>query len=179
MECLYLIVSVALFVSCTKILGNDFACYLPNLLSFDKWDERNNEGNGKYPSPLDVLFPAVGLCDVSIGRRDLITKHFNELTVICEMSVNVIYRYCFMIVWLILISCVTASCIGVMRSIIELFQKFFVSKRRHLTLYQLELYEELKDHDIGKFYDVIKNMSKNNNHPDNHVELVLSKSNNL
>ena len=79
MECLYLIVSVALFVSCTKILGNDFACYLPNLLSFDKWDERNNEGNGKYPSPLDVLFPAVGLCDVSIGRRDLITKHFNEL----------------------------------------------------------------------------------------------------
>ena len=72
----------------------------------------------------------------------------------CEMFPPVIYGYCLMIVWSVVISNIVVSFIGVLVSVFRLCQKFFLERRKRLTLNQLELYQGLKSSHIDKFHEL-------------------------
>ena len=70
------------------------------------------------------------------------------------MLPHVIYEYCLMMVWLVVISNTIVSSIGVLVSLSRLCQKCFLSKRKRLTLNELELYHELRSSHIQKLYEL-------------------------
>ena len=59
-----------------------------------------------------------------------------------------------MMVWLVVISNTIVSSIGVLVSLSRLCQKCFLSKRKRLTLNELELYHELRSSHIQKLYEL-------------------------
>ena len=76
-----------------------------------------------------------------------------------EMLPQVIYEYCLMIVWLVVILNMIVSSIGVLVSVFRLCQKIFLSRRKRLNLNQLELYQKLRSSHINKFYEINRLMS--------------------
>ena len=76
-----------------------------------------------------------------------------------EMLPHVIYEYCLMIVWLVVILNMIVSSIGVLVSVFRLCQKIFLSRRKRLNLNQLELYQKLRSPHINKFYEINRLMS--------------------
>ena len=57
--------------------------------------------------------------------RDLQRSTSNHQMYLCEMSPHVIYKYCLMMVWLVVILNIIVSALGVLVSIFRLFLKFF------------------------------------------------------
>ena len=87
------------------------------------------------------------------GQKGVHEKQPRKQT-LCEMLPHVIYEYCLMMVWLVVISNTIVSSIGVLVSLSRLCQKCFLSKRKRLTLNELELYHELRSSHIQKLYEL-------------------------
>lgn len=73
---------------------------------------------------------------------------------LCEMLPYVIYRYYLRIVRLFVISSMIMSSFGVLVLVLRLCQKFFLAKRKALTLNQLGLYQGLRSSYVDKFYEL-------------------------
>ena len=129
-EVCYVIVNVIIFKPCEKI--------------FTSFSQRHIHG----------VFPTVGMCMIYEKKRDKRVSMKNNHVYLCEMLPHVIYEYCLMMVWLVVISNMIVSSIGVLVSLFRLCQKKFLSKRKQLTLNQLQLYHELKPSHIQKFFEL-------------------------
>ena len=99
-------------------------------------------------------FPAIRRCMIYEKKRDLLLSTTNNHVSVCEMLPHVIYRYCLMRVWSVVISNKIMLSIGVLVSMFRLCQNIFLSRRKCLTLNHLELYQELRSSHIQKFYEL-------------------------
>ena len=71
------------------------------------------------------VFPTIGMCIVYEKSRDLQRSTSNHHMYLCEMSPHMIYKYCLMMVWLVIILNIIVSTLGVLVTIFRLSQKFF------------------------------------------------------
>ena len=140
-EVCYMIVNVIIFKSCEEI--------------FTSFSQRH----------IHRVFPTIGMCTIYEKKRDLLVFMTNNHVHLCEISPHVIYGYCLMIVWSVVISNMIVSSIGILVSLLRLCQKKFLSRRKCLTLNQLELYSH-----THKFYELNRLMSECY-HPGEHVEM--------
>ena len=105
-EVCYVIVNIIISKTCEKI--------------FTSFSERH----------IHRSFPTVKMCMVYKKKRDLLVSTTNSHVYLCEMSPPVIYGYCLMIVWSVVMSNMIVSSIGVLVSVFRLCQKnFFVKKK--------------------------------------------------
>ena len=135
-EVCYVIINVIIVKACKKI--------------FTSFSQRH----------IHRVFPTVGMCMIYEKKRDLLVSTTNNHVYLCEMLPHVIYGYCFMIVWSVVISNMIVSSIGVLGSVFRLCQKIFLSRKKCLTLNQIELYQELKSYHTKKFYELNRLMSE-------------------
>ena len=145
-EVCYMIVNVIIFKSCEKI--------------FTSFSQRH----------IHRVFPTIGMCTIYEKKRDLLVFMTNNHVHLCEISPHVIYGYCLMIVWSVVISNMIVSSIGILVSVFRLCQKKFLSRRKCLTLNQLELYQELRSSHTHKFYE-LNRLKSECYHPGDHVEM--------
>ena len=113
-EVCYVIVNVIIFKACKKIF-----------ISFSQRD-------------IYRLFPTVGVCMIYEKKRELLVSMTNNHLYLCEMSLHVIYGHCLMIVWSVVVSNMIVSPIVALVSVCRFCQKKFLSRRKGLTLNQLE-----------------------------------------
>ena len=145
-EVCYVIVYVITFKACEKI--------------FTSFSQRH----------IHRVFPIVGMCMIHEKKRDILVSTTNKHVHLCEMLPHVIYGYCLMIVWSVVISNMIVSSIGVLGSAFRLCQKNFLSRRKRLTINQLELYQELRSSHTKKLYELNRLISECY-HPGEQVEM--------
>ena len=119
-EVCYVIVNVIIFKACEKV--------------FTSFSQRH----------IHRVFPTVSMCMIYEKKRDLLVSTTNNHVYPCEMLPHVIYGYCFVIVWLVVISNMIVSSIGVLVSVLRFCQKKNLLRRKRRALNQLELYQELR-----------------------------------
>ena len=74
------------------------------------------------------VFPTVGMCMIYEKKRDKRASVKNIHVYLCEMLPHVIYEYCLMMVWLVVISDMIVSSIGVLVSCSGSVKKVFSQK---------------------------------------------------
>ena len=101
-EVCYLIVCVIIFKACEKL--------------FTSFSQRHIH----HQRHIHPVFPTVGMCMIYKKKRDLLVSTTNKHMSLCEMSPHRIYEYCMIMVWLVVISNMIVSSIGVLVSVFRL-----------------------------------------------------------
>lgn len=116
---LYIGVNVASFFVIDYTLSGRFINYGPEWI---KWNQLNNEvgydlrARG-YPKPGNELLPSMGICEVHEASRDVRNTLLNRHKFICEISQNVLYQHCLLLVWFLLLLGAILSSIGLLSQI--------------------------------------------------------------
>ena len=90
-----------------------------------KWSQLENTIRHDYkglrdtPKPGNDILPPFGYCDIYESSKDITLTHGNKHTVLCELSQNVLYQYCFVLIWFTIVAGIIVSCIGLVLQIAE------------------------------------------------------------
>ena len=136
-EVCYVVVNVAIFQIYRKIFAHEY-----------------------ISSKTHHVFHTIGMCMVHEKSKDLRMSTSNHHVYLCEMSSHVTYRYCLIIVRLVVSSNMIVLLFGILVSVLRLCQKNFLAERKHLTLNQLELFQRLRSSHVNKFYELDHLMSE-------------------
>ena len=83
---------------------------LPNFIAHDLKLRRASK-------PGDRLLPPMGICDIDEASRDVKNTVTNHHKMVCELSQNILYQYCFLIIWFLIVASIFVSACGILLQI--------------------------------------------------------------
>ena len=102
-----------------------FICISLTGSNWVKWSQLENtirhdyKGLRDFPKPGNELLPPFGYCDLYESSKDITTTHANEHKLLCELSQNILYQYCLILIWFTLVAGIIISCIGLLVLIVD------------------------------------------------------------
>ena len=60
----------------------------------------------------NLLLPPFGYCEMFESARDIKHTLANKHTFVCELSQNILYQYCFIVMWFAIVFGILASVLG-------------------------------------------------------------------
>ncbi|XP_066925727.1 innexin inx2-like isoform X2 [Clytia hemisphaerica] len=116
---LYLAVNLGVFYLTDHLLNGGFQLYGKNWLD---WAALPNQESydfktGTSVKPGDVLLPTFGFCEIYESSSTKTFKYNNKSKFICEISLNVMYQYIFIILWFFMLAGIFISAFGILHNI--------------------------------------------------------------
>ena len=111
---MYIAVTIVSFYLFDISLNGKFLNYGFNWV---KWTKLNNTMAFDihirgFPKPGNELLPPIGICEVHESSRDLRNTVTNRHIFICEISPNILYQYCLILLWFLLVITLFISTLG-------------------------------------------------------------------
>ena len=104
--------------------------------------------------PGDQLLPPMGICDIDESSRDSRNTLTNQHKFICELSQNILYQYCFLIIWFLVVASILLSLFGVLQHIYRCCKGLWIICSSQSPAYQANQYT-LREH---QYLEVIQEM---------------------
>ena len=118
----YVLVNIIAFHVTDILLNGDFRRYGFKWIA---WMKKTNEKAYDYtqsrhqPKPGEMLLPTFGICNVLELGKDIKHTLFNKHKFVCEISQNVLYHYVLILLWILFVSGVLVSCVGLIMQIAD------------------------------------------------------------
>jgi len=164
---LYLIANVLSLVGLDKLMNGEYMSYGSAWLS---WARLHNTiqydymGMRDHPKPGNLLLPPFGYCEVHASAKDIKESYANKHKFVCELSQNVLYQYCLVVLWFALIVGIVVSCIGLIMLIVHYVIGVFGIKAhgpttrrifKSLSFRELEYLEFIRKRDISLYGEIL------------------------
>ena len=169
---LYLGAGVFAFVSTDWILYGNYTTYGIHWMN---WSKLNNTigydymGSRDHPKPGNVLLPPFGYCEVWESALDKLIAKTNQFKFVCEMSQNILYQYCFIVLWWLMIIGLIFAVLGLLWLLLKYVLKAMSIRRynspahwlyKHITIRQMEYLNFIRKKDIPLYNEVIEELRK-------------------
>lgn len=118
----YLISNLVAFLGLDSLLNNEYVSYGSKWVS---WSRLNNSmafdylGMRDFPKPGNLLLPPFGYCELYESAKDIKTNLGNKHKFVCELSQNILYQYCLVVLWFALVFGIVVSVLGVVLLLIH------------------------------------------------------------
>ena len=124
-----------------------------------------------FPKPGNELLPTIGICDINESSRDVRNTLMNRHKFICEISQNVLYQYCFLVIWYLIIISMCISFYGIAYQVSICCKGLLVIRDRRgpiyrcneITLREHQYLEVIKDTDLAMYQLVSTELSQDSN----------------
>jgi len=167
---LYVVVNFVTFFGLDSILNNEFAGYGNKYV---KWSTLNNSiafdylGMRDFPKPGNLMLPPFGYCEVYESAKDVKLTIANKHKFVCELSQNILYQYCLIVLWFAIIVGIVVSFIGLILLVVN-YVIWMLGIRRSgptgkklykaLSLRELEYLEFIRNRDIVIYGEVLEKL---------------------
>lgn len=142
----YVVVNISAFYMLDSLLDNQFKTYGADWIEWSKLSptQRYDFDVRLQPTPGNRMLPSFGMCDLTALQLDRTTRSLDRVTVVCEISSNILYQYVFLVLWLILICSMVVSSVGVVVYIWQHFHiTFFIkNEKKSKFVYKLLTFRE-------------------------------------
>lgn len=142
----YLIVNVSAFYMLDSLLDHQFKTYGSDWIEWSNLSptQRYDFDVRLQPTPGNRMLPSFGMCDLTALQLDRTIRSLDRVTVVCEISSNILYQYVFLVLWLILIFSIGISALGI---VVYFWQHFHVAffiknERKSKFVYKLLTFRE-------------------------------------
>lgn len=181
----YVIVNIIAFTGTDKLINGDFKSYGSKWIS---WGKQDNDVEFDYTAtrhswrPAETLLPTFGLCDVLELGKDIKHSLYNSHRFVCEISQNILYQYVLALLWILFITGMVVSVLGLllligehvaMQTITVTYDDGDHTKKVYsaLTLRECQYLECIRKKDIIAFTNVIRKLKDERLHLDGNVYL--------
>lgn len=170
---LYLVANLVALLGLDNLLNGEFVGYGNKWI---KWSQLNNTmaydymGKRDFPKPGNLLLPPFGYCEVYQSAKDVLVTLGNKHKFVCELSQNVLYQYCLIVIWFAIVFGIIISIIGLILLIVHYAIGIFGIKRRDprgkqlfksLTFRQLEYLEFIRKKNVIIYGEVLEKLRDN------------------
>lgn len=164
---MYIVVNAFIFYALNYLFNGDFYYYGTQWL---KWMRHNNTiaydymGLRDFPKPGNELLPPFGYCELYEVAKEKVERRANQHKFICEMSQNVLYQYCLIVLWFAILLGIVLSVIGFLFLLMHyLFgicirQKYQFKKKLYgiaLTFRELEYLDFIRKKNVVLYGEVL------------------------
>lgn len=178
---LYIIANLVTLLGLNNILNGDFIGYGNKWI---QWSKLKNSvahdymGMRDHPKPGNLLLPPFGYCELYASAKDIKESYANKHKFVCELSQNILYQYCLMVMWFFLIIGIVVSIIGLLILLVHYAIGIFGFKAqgptgkkifKMLSFRELEYLEFIRKRDIalyGEVLDKLKDIKLGPNAPE-------------
>ncbi|XP_066929230.1 innexin inx3-like [Clytia hemisphaerica] len=137
---------------------------LPNSVAHDLQQRHRSK-------PSDQLLPPMGICDIDESSRDIRNTLINRHRFICELSQNILYQYCFLIIWFLIVASIVISIYGIAQQVYYCAKGLWVLKMsqtpvyrsRDISLREHQYLEVIRDIDPLLYQDMESDLSNESN----------------
>ena len=121
-------------------------------------------GARDFPKPGNELLPPFGYCELYESAKDVKYSMGNKHRFVCELSQNILYQYCLIIIWFLFVIGIAVSLFGFLILFIDHFITIaFVNYRglsarkmyKMLSLRECEYLEFIRRRDIPLYSEII------------------------
>jgi len=169
---LYLVANLVCFLGLDSLLNGDFVGYgskwvewsrLENSIAYDYMGMRD------HPKPGNNLLPPFGYCEVHASAKDIKESYANKHKFVCELSQNILYQYCLVVLWFALIFGIVISCVGILILFVHYAIGIFGFKAhgptgkkifKLLSFRELEYLEFIRKRDIALYGEVLDKLKE-------------------
>ena len=119
---LFLVANLVAFLGLDNLLNDGYISYGNKWVG---WSKLNNSmafdylGMKDFLKPGNLLLPPFGYCELYESAKDIKTKLGNKHKFICELSQNILYQYCLIVLWFPLILGIVISVVGLVLLIVH------------------------------------------------------------
>lgn len=173
---LYIGANVVSFVATDSALLGKFKGYGPKWVRWSKLDNHlahDYMGMRDFPKPGNELLPPFGYCQVYVATKDKVTSMGNKHTFVCEMSQNILYQYCLILLWFVFVFGMIISIVGFLAQLLDhlitimcVLRHGTVAKRMYeiLTLRECEYLEFIRRRDLQLYSQLIQKLRQEKYH---------------
>ncbi|XP_057310138.1 innexin inx2-like [Hydractinia symbiolongicarpus] len=167
---LYLVANLVALLGLDSLLNGQYVGFGSKWVA---WNRLNNTmaydymGMRDHPKPGNSLLPPFGYCEVHEVAKELVQSKANLHKVICELSQNILYQYCLIVLWFALIFGIVISVIGIVLLIVHYVIGIFGIRKRGqtgkklykaLTFRELEYLEFIRKRDVMLYGEVMEKL---------------------
>jgi len=164
---LYLVANLVCFLGLDSLLNGEFTSYGSKWISWTRLDNSvayDYMGMRDFPKPGNNLLPPFGYCEVHASAKDIKESYANKHKFVCELSQNVLYQYCLVVLWFALIFGIVISCVGIIVLFVHYAIGIFGFKAhgptgkkifKLLSFRELEYLEFIRKRDIALYGEVL------------------------
>ncbi|XP_066934575.1 innexin inx3-like [Clytia hemisphaerica] len=116
------------------------------------------------PTPGNRFLPNFAMCNLDDLRVDTTKSYSLSVTVVCEVSSHILFQYTFVVFWILIVSCICSSILGL---IIHIFKHFYLLMKlrnsmdtkvfyRYIDLRGLEYLDFIRARDLTMYSEVLK-----------------------
>jgi len=169
---LYLVVNLIAFLGLDNLLNNEFVDYGNKWM---EWSRLNNTvkfdylGRRDFPKPGNLMLPPFGYCELYESAKDVKQTLANKHKFVCELSQNILYQYCLIVLWFALVVGIVVSLIGLIWLIVNYIIGICGLKKsgpegkkliKALSLRELEYLEFIRKRDIPLYGEILEHLRK-------------------
>ncbi|XP_065655481.1 innexin inx3 isoform X2 [Hydra vulgaris] len=132
---LYIVVNFITLFGLNNVLFGKFNTYGQSLI---KWSTQYSSQDYDYmgtvndPTPGNLILPPFGYCELYESSKDIKHSTANSYKFICELSQNILYQYCFIILWFSIVLGIIVSFVGLLILIVRYVTGMFKKQERNM-----------------------------------------------
>lgn len=168
---LYVATNIGTFALFDYMLNGSFRYFGYKWIIWARSNDNNiYKGVNNFRKPGNELFPPFGYCELYESTKDIKHSVVNKHKFVCELSQHILYQYCFLIIWFLVIC---GAVISVFGFFIQIFQYFRLLVRRcylrdpptkkllnSLNLYELVYLQRIESKDRHLYIEVIEELKR-------------------
>lgn len=178
---LYIVANLVALLGLNNIMNGEYLSYGSQWVSWAQLDNSvayDYMGMRDHPKPGNLLLPPFGYCEVHASAKDIKNSYGNQHKFVCELSQNILYQYCLIVLWFAIIFGIVVSCLGLVILLVHYAIGIFgfkahgpVGKKifKMLSFRELEYLEFIRKRNIalyGEVLDKLKEFKLGPNAPD-------------
>ena len=168
---LYIFANFVALLGLNSLLHGQFNSYGIKLI---KWSQLENSiaydymGMVDHPKPGNLLLPPFGYCELYESSKDIKHSVANNHKFVCELSQNVLYQYCLIVLWFSIVLGIIVSILGLIVQLVKYIMSSFGVQERDMFGQKVIKSLSLREHEYLAFiqkknpavYNEVKNLLK-------------------
>ena len=164
----YLAINLGVFYLSDHLLNGHFRMYGQQWI---QWSLLSNQEafhfkTGSSVKPGNLLLPSFGFCEIFEASVSETFKYENKSRFICEISLNIMYQYIFVILWFVMLAGIFISVCGVVQNIASYIITIMLLTRKEaqttislfnvVSIRECEYLSVIRHHDNQLYRDVLE-----------------------
>ena len=168
---LYIVSNLVAFLGLDNLLNGEFTTYGSKWVAWSKLDNSvayDYMGKSDHLKPGNVLLPPFGYCEMYESSKDIKHSTVNKHKLICELSQNILYQYCLVVVWFAIVFGIIISVIGLVLLLVRYAATMFGVKDnesqrlpKSLTMREHEYLEFIRRKNLILYGEVLALLNDN------------------
>ena len=166
----YLAINLGVFYLSDHLLNGHFRMYGQQWI---QWSLLSNQEafhfkTGSSVKPGNLLLPSFGFCEIFEASVSETFKYENKSRFICEISLNIMYQYIFVILWFVMLAGIFISVCGVVQNIASYIITIMLLTRKEaqttislfnvVSIRECEYLSVIRHHDNQLYRDVLERL---------------------